>query len=352
MKRHGDLFTAIACFENLHLSFIRAIRRKRYKRTSLEFTANLEGNLLALERELMEGSYLPGPYSTFTVYEPKPRLISSAPFRDRVVHHALCNIVEPIFDRTFVHDSYATRAGKGSHRALLRFHDFLRHSRYVLKCDVRKYFPSIDHEIMKSLVLRKIKCRWTLDLMGAIIDSSNTQEPRDVYFPGDGLFEPFLRRRGLPIGNLTSQFFANVYLDPVDHWIKERLGCRMYLRTMDDFCLFSDSKAELRKWLENIGRALEPLRLELKEPKSRIFRCDEGMEFLGFRVFPDYRRLNVTTALRAQKRLKAAYAAMRRGETTAAEFRQRLMSWLGHAGWGNTRGLVRRVMENAGCGGG
>jgi RNA-directed DNA polymerase len=284
-----------------------------------------------------------------TVYEPKPRLISSAPFRDRVVHHALCNIVEPPFDRAFIQDSYATPLGKSSHRALVHFHGILRRSGYVLKCDVRKYFPSIDHEILKSLVARRIKCGRTLALIGKIIDSSNPQEPREVYFPGDGLFDPFTRRRGLPIGNLTSQFFANVYLDPVDHWIEERLGCRMYLRYMDDFCLFSDSKEELRYWLDAIRRKLVEFRLELKEPKTRIYRCDEGVEYPGFRLFPEHRRLNVATARRAQLRLKSTYAAMRWGDVTPEEFRQRLVSWLGHAGWGNTQGLVRDVMEHAGC---
>ncbi len=183
--------------------------------------------------------------------EPKPRKISAAPYRDRVVHHALCNVIVPIFERTFIADSYANRLGFGTHRALKRFTQFARSSRYILQCDIRKYFPSIDHEILKRLLRRKIKCADTLWLIDTIIDNSNEQEPVIEYFPGDGLLTPIERRRGLPIGNLTSQFFANIYLNGLDHFVKEQLRASKYLRYVDDFALFADD----RNFLSDVTRS-------------------------------------------------------------------------------------------------
>ncbi len=164
-------------------------------------------------------------------------MISAAPYRDRVVHHGLCNIIVPIFERTFIHDSYANRCGFGTHRALRRFTEFARSSRYVLQCDIKKYFPSIDHEILKSLLRRKLKCQNTLWLLDKIIDNSNDQNSPIDYFPGDDLLTPIQRRRGLPIGNLTSQFFRNVYLNGFDHFIKEQLKVKKYIRYLDDFAI-------------------------------------------------------------------------------------------------------------------
>src|SRR5262249_13122098 len=174
-----------------------------------------------------------------------PRLISAAPYRDRVVHPALCNVLEPIFERSFVFDSYACRAGKGTHAAVRRCQEYARRFRYVLKGDIRKYFPSIDHQILKERIARKIKDRdvhWLVDLL---IGASNAQEPSAAWFPADDLLTPLERRGALPIGNQTSQFFANAYLDPLDHYLKDRLGVGGYVRYCDDFLVFSDDKGEL-----------------------------------------------------------------------------------------------------------
>ena len=162
----------------------------------LEFNYRLEQELETLQTELTTKTYCPGPYRTFEIKEPKARMISAAPYRDRVVHHALCQVIIPIFERTFIGDSYANRLGFGTHRARRRFTGFCRSSRYVLQCDVRKYFPSIDHEILKTLIRRKMKCRDTLWLIDTIIDHSNEQDAVRDYFPGDDLLSPFQRRRG------------------------------------------------------------------------------------------------------------------------------------------------------------
>ena len=272
MKRYGNLWPQIITFENLYQASRQAQYSKRYSPNILEFNYNLEENLIQLQTELQTQIYQPGPYRTFQIIDPKPRMISAAPYRDRVIHHALCNIIAPIFERTFIGDSYANRVGLGTHKALRRFTHFARSNQYVLQCDIRKYFPSIDHEILKSLIRRKIKCRNTLWLIETIIDNSNPQLPIIDHFPGDDLLTPSQRRRGLPIGNLTSQLSANIYLNSFDHFVKERLKVKKYLRYVDDFAFFSDNHTFLSQIRPAIEDYLGQLRLRLHQTCS----CDVG----------------------------------------------------------------------------
>ena len=212
MKRHNHLWDWMTGYSNLERAAIKAARGKRRRRNVAEFLYNLETEICQLQDELRDKTYKPGAYHTFFIYEPKLRMISAAPFRDRVVHHALCSVLEWTFEPTFISDSYACRRGKGTHAAVDRFTEFARRNRYVLKCDVRKFFPSVDHEILKETVARKVKDRNALWLVDRIIDGSNPQEPVWDWFPGDDLLTRTERRLGLPIGNQTSQFFANVFL--------------------------------------------------------------------------------------------------------------------------------------------
>ena len=221
-RKERDLFDAIAAFPALHAAALRAATGKRAKPGAAAFLANLEKDVLRLERELRSGRYTPGRYRTIEVFDPKHRVVSAAPFRDRAVQHALCAVVEPLFERGFIHDSYANRKGKGTHRAVARYERF----RHVLRCDIHRYFPAIDHGLLKRDLRRRIACARTLALADRIIDTSNPQEPVCLYYPGDDLFTPFERRRGLPIGNLTSQLFANLYLDGLDHFCKEVLRAK------------------------------------------------------------------------------------------------------------------------------
>ncbi len=183
MKRYGNLWNKIVTFDNLLLAAYKAQRGKRFRDNVLSFNYKLEDNLLQLQKELTNKIYQPGKYKSFYIYDPKPRLISAAPYRDRVVHHALCNIIVPIIEKTFIHYSYANRLDFGTHKALERFIYLARNYRYILQCDIRKYFPSIDHEILKALLRRKIKCSDTLWLIDTIIDHSNPQEFVLEYFP-------------------------------------------------------------------------------------------------------------------------------------------------------------------------
>lgn len=334
MKTHKNLFPRIVAFENLLLAAGLAAKGKREQPNVLHFFNRLEENLWRLQEELASQTYQPGAYSTFHIYEPKPRMISAAPFRDRVVHHALINIIGPLFERGFIFDSYANRIGKGTHRAIRRYQHFLRLHKYVLKCDIKKYFPSIDHDLLKALVRRCIADDKTLWLIDAIIDGSNPQEPVLDYFPSDDLFTPIARRKGLPIGNLTSQFLANLYLSPLDHFVKEKLRCRAYLRYVDDFALFDNRKAQLHAWQAKISVFLEACRLKLHVQRCFIYPARVGRRFLGQKIFCTHRRL-------AAENVRGFKCRLRKWRKSPPNnLPQRLASWAGHARQADTFRLL------------
>ena len=318
--KEQDLFDGMASFPALHVVARRAARGKRAKPGAAAFLANLEKELLRLERELWCGHYRPGRYKRIEIRDPKHRVVSAAPFRDRVVHHAFCAVCEPIFDRGFIDDSYANRTGKGTHRAVARYEAFRDRFRSVLRCDIDRYFPAIDHEILKRDLRRRIACPRTLALADEIIDGSNHQEPVDLYYPGDDLFTPFQRRRGLPIGNLTSQFFANLYLNGLDHFYKEVLRAKGYLRYVDDFALFHDDVERLQEWRLRIGRYLEGRRLCLHACKTGITATREPAAFLGFVLLAGgYRRLPEDNVRRFRNRLRGLRMRWRQGSVTRDE---------------------------------
>ena len=346
MKRHGNLFPQILAFDNLLRAARQAQRGKRFRDNVLAFNHNLELHVLQLQDELASKTYRPGPYRTFEISVPKPRLISAAPYRDRVVHHALCNVIAPIFERTFIRDSYANRVGFGTHRALRRFTAFARSSRYVLQADIQKYFPSIDHAILKALVQRKLKCRDTLWLINTIVDHSNPQTPVWHYFPGDDLLTPPQRRRGLPIGNLTSQFFANVYLNGLDHFIKEQLRAAKYVRYVDDLAVFSDDREFLREVRRAVEAYLVQLRVKIHPVKSQIFATRHGANFLGFRIFPDRLRVRPENLQRARRRLRRLQAAYAVGGIGPQEVKQSLQSWIAHLAHGDTWRLREQLFAS------
>ena len=309
--------------------------------------AGLERHALRLERELLSGEWRPGTYTVIDVRDPKPRRVSAAPFRDRVVHHALCSVVEPVFERGFIDDSFANRIGKGTHRAVARYERFRDGFRHVLRCDIHRFFPAIDHEILKRCLRRRIHCEPTLRLMDAIIDGSNAQEPVLRYFPGDDLFSPHARRRGLPIGNLTSQFFGNVYLDALDHFVKEVLRVRGYLRYVDDFALFHDDPQVLADWRDRIARHLEMRRLVLSEHKTHILSTAEPAEFLGFELWPGgHRRLPENNVRRFRDRLRSLRERWRHGTVEKEEVRQRIQAWIAHASHADTWRLRHAIFRD------
>lgn len=346
MKRYGNLFPEVIEFSNLLSASRQAQKGKRFRDSVLQFNFNLENELFQLQSELATKIYTPGAYTSFYIQDPKPRFISAAPYRDRVVHHALCNIISPIFERTFTRDSFANRIGFGTHRALHRFTKFTRTSRYILQCDIRKYFPSIDHEILKSLVRRKIKCRDTLWLIDTIIDASNEQEASIYHFSGDTLLTPLQRRRGLPIGNLTSQMFANVYLNGLDHFIKEDLHIQKYVRYMDDFSLFDDDVSTLIDARAAIEDYLSNLRLKLHPIKTQLFKTCNGANFVGFHVLQDRIRVKASGLHRNRRRLRRMQAAYKNRQIQVSQITQSLRSWGAHIEHADTWRLRKRIFND------
>lgn len=335
MQSYTQLYPQIYDFANLHHAYLKARRQKRYRPEVLAFSAQLEEQLIDIQNALIWKTYQMGPYHTFLVHEPKQRVIMALPFRDRVVQHALCNVIEPIFEARFLHDSYACRPGKGVHRGVTRLTAFLRraHQRwghiYALKADIAQYFPSIDHAVLLQLLGKHIRCADTLWLIAHILQSGGVEG------------------KGLPIGNLTSQLWANVYLHALDMFVKHDLRMPFYLRYMDDFILLHPDKRVLHRITDDIAAFLDArLRLRLNA-KTQIFPAAQGIDFLGYRVWRTHRRLRTRAVVRFQRRLRRLQILYARRCLPLARIRASIQSWLGHARHAQTYGLLRRLLAAA-----
>jgi len=329
MKRHSDIYSKIYDFANLESAYRKARRGKRYFNEVMKYSENVEIELYNLHNHLVWKTYKQGNYRHFIVTEPKRRQISALPFRDRVAQHAINTMLEPLFDKRFYYHSYACREGKGTHRASAQLKQWLRNMTfegkpvYALKADISNYFATVDHEILKKLIRRVIKCPDTLWLCDLIIDSGSE----------DG--------RGIPVGNLTSQLFANVYLDALDKFIKEDLCEKYYIRYMDDFVILSHDKRELKDtWRKIEGVLNDELKLKLN-PKTCILNTKNGVDFCGYRHFTDYKRVR-RRSVRAMYRKVAAFE---RGKISKENFLLSLKSWLGHIQHADTYSLRRRMFQ-------
>jgi retron-type reverse transcriptase len=345
MKTYKNLYPALCSYDNLFQAYKKAQKGKTRKEYVKAFKARLEENLLELKRELETYAYSPKPLTTFVIRDPKTRVISASHFRDRVVHHAICNILEPIFEREFINDSYANRKGKGTHLAILRFEKFMRsvtgngrilrgcNNRnavvgYVLKADIRHYFDSMDHKVLIGILERKVHDRRLIGLIGTILQNHKS------HIPG----------RGMPLGNLTSQFFANVYLNELDRFVKHTLKAKYYIRYVDDFVLLGTNATILRQWAIGINAFLvNALKIDLHPEKSRIISLRNGITFLGFRIFHCYRLLKKSNAIRIWKRLSRMVHLYDDGLISRETVLQSLEGWFAYAGFANTHNLRRRV---------
>lgn len=328
-------------WQNLRLAYQKAARGKRGREPTARFEALLADHLLDLQEELTRQTYQPGQYRSFYVHEPKRRLISAAPFRDRVVHHALCNVTVRHFEKLFIANSFANRAGKGTHLALDVCQQYARRYKYALQCDVRQFFPSIDHALLRKTLKSMLpddSLMWLVDRILASGRGVLSEEYQMVYFPGDDLFSAG-RARGLPIGNLTSQWWANCYLNPFDHFVRRELSCPAYLRYVDDFILFSNSRRELMDWRAAVIDRLARYRLTLHEESAYPRAVGEGLPFLGFVIFPDHRRLKARKGHHFCRRLQHRMA-----HGTQQNVRDSVLGWLNHARYGDTFGLRRALL--------
>jgi len=338
------MFEKLTSWNNLLLAWQKASKGKRGHGNVAAFEHHMEDHLLDLQAELQTRTYQPGAYASFYIHEPKRRLISAAPFRDRVVHHALCNLIEPIFERSFIFDSYANRIGKGTHRALNRAQEFSRRYPYVLQCDIRQFFPSIDHELLRATLGQKISDPAVLWLCDQILASGSgvlAEEYEMNWFDGDTLFSA-ARPRGLPIGNLTSQFWANVFLNPFDHFVKRKLGCAAYLRFVDDTLLFARDKQTLWDWLREIKLRMGHMRLTI-HPNAAPHPVSEGFTFLGFQVFPQQRRLKRSKGIYYQRKLCALLNDYAEQRISLDQLSASVQGWTNHVRFGNTIGLRKSI---------
>jgi hypothetical protein len=341
-----DAYAQILAWDNLLLAWQNASRGKRGKNEVARFELRLGDELIGLQRELADETYAPGRYVSFHIHEPKKRLISAAPFRDRVVHHALMNVAGPRFERLFHPRSYANRVGWGTHAALDWCQTLARRHRYVLPCDVRQFFPSIDHAILRETLARMLpRDPRLMTLIGKILRSGEgvLSEAYDMtYFAGDDLFAA-LRPRGLPIGNLTSQWWANCYMNDIDWFVTRGLGCRGYVRYVDDMLLFGDDPGQLHDLRDALIARCAARRLSLHEAQAHARPVSEGVSFLGFIVFPTHRRLKRRKGIHFLRKLRAKLAD---GDNLGA--RASLSGWINHVRYGDTWGLRRAVLASTG----
>lgn len=299
MKTHKNIYPYICSYKNLFLAYLKARKRKTSRPDIIEFEKNLDKNLLQLRQELLTNTYTPKPLKTFIIRDPKTRKISKSHFRDRVVHHALCNIIEPILEKTFIYDSYANRKGKGTLKAIERFDYFKRKvsdnltkTAFVLKADIRHYFDEVDHNVLIDIIKKKIDDKDIILLIQKILSNHNSK----------------ISGKNMPLGNLTSQFFANVYLNELDHFVKCKLKIKYYIRYVDDFVIFHQSKEKLEEYKEKISLFLsEELLLELHPEKSKLIPLKQGTTFLGFRVFFNHKLISRKNLRNFKRKLYKMY---------------------------------------------
>ena len=335
MKNYNHLFNQVCTFSALMSAAKKAALGKKKKRKVAEFLFDLEPEIIKLEQELKDKSYQPLPYRTFMVIDPKERKICAANFRDRVVHHAVCNVLEPIFERSFIFDSYACRKNKGTHLAVKRAQHFLRQYPYYLKLDIKKFFDSISHVVLKSLLQKKIQDTDLIWLLNLIID-------HQVPWTKPGL--------GLPIGNLTSQHFANFYMDKVDHFIKDDLGVKGYLRYMDDSVLFANRKQELWNNFSRIEHFVnQKLKMQIKEEVTILAPVHQGLTFLGFRIFPSVIRIDKRGFRRFRRKVMSREMEFSQGLIDEENFIKSMTSLVGHLRQANTRNLCASFCKQLGA---
>ena len=332
MDAPNNLYLEIYNIGNLFLAWRKARKHKTRKLYVVEFEKDTLRNLLKLSEELKNKTYIPKPLVTFILRDPKTRKISKSNFRDRIVHHVLILIIEPLFDRTFIYDSCANRTGKGNLFALKRFELFkrkvtnnLKSEAFCLKADIKHYFQEVNHNILIEIIRRKISDDKLINLIRKILINGQVNE-----------------RIGMPLGNLTSQFFANIYLNELDYFVKHKLKAKYYTRYVDDFVILHNSKEQLEKWKVEIDIFLrERLKLELHPQKSTIISLSEGIDFVGFRNFWHY------TLLRKRniRKMLSKVEDYKQGKLSKEKLLESFQGWNAYAKWADSYKLRRAVVR-------
>ncbi len=327
MKRARNLLTSIADLNNLYHAFWKASRGKTDKPQVQQFAENLLFNLHKIQQQILTQQPDIGHYTYFTIYDPKKRTICAASFAERVLHHAVMNVAHPYFESYQIADSYATRLDKGTYKALHRAQYFCWHNAYYLKLDIRKYFDSIDHEILKGQLLRLFKDKQLLTILFLLIDSYQT-----------------CKGKGLPIGNLTSQYFANHYLAAFDHFVKEQLKAKAYLRYMDDMVLCSNSMPDLNRFSEQAENYLnDNLKLDLKIKQQNT--TEHGLNFLSYRLFNTHTELAAKSKTRFIDKLKKYDENLNNGDWSQEDYQRHTMPLFAFAEHSSSVGFRKKVFD-------
>ena len=360
------MYERICNLEHLLQAHRRAQLDNRYKRKICAFTFSLEENLLRLRWELLQEIYIPRPYTYFMLHDPKTRAIAAPDIRDRVVQHALVDVIQPLFERQFINDSYACRANKGTHFAAQRLKRFLMAARsfhgkntpiYVLQCDIRKFFQSVSWDILLTIIGNTITCPKTLALAKTIVTTHHhATAPKTTASPQLPLFTPEAdvseasispeHRTGLPIGNLTSQLFANIYLNELDHFVKEILRIRWYGRYMDDFLILHSDRTYLKQLKDTIDSYLQnTLHLSLHPDKLTIKNVSDGVPFVGYRIFYDHVLVRGSTLRRIERNYRSRVKQVKHGRLSAQKLAETKASIIGHLKHANSYGLTKNLFR-------
>lgn len=330
MKRQGNLKERIVDLDNIALAAHKAFRGKRGKIEVREFVRNFNENVSRLRRDIENDTVVIGDYHYFKIFDPKERVICAASLDERILHHSIMNVCHSRFDKALIYDTYATRPGKGVYAALDRAKAAMARYVYYAKLDVRKYYDSIDHNILKSILCRLFKDKWLLNLFNRIIDSYSVAP-----------------NKGIPIGNLTSQYFANIYLSGLDHYMKEICRAPVYIRYMDDVLFFCDDKVALKSMIDAfLLYSSKELELRIKQPQSG--RCCAGSSFLGYKVMPGYLLLNGNSKRRFRRKLYDYAEMYSCGEIDDREYEMRLIPLIAftlHASSKSFRGACVSIMS-------
>jgi len=336
-NKHKNLFQYIISQDNIDNAYCKSqLGQMKYKRGAIIFSQNLTVNLNNLRQRIINGVYYPSEYHEFKVYEPKERLIYAPSFEDKIVQHIINNILKDIYRPCFIYDSYSCIEDKGTHACVDRIQTFIRQAKrnygqdsYIIKTDIAKFFYSIDRKILKRLFRKKISCLDTLRLLDIVVDSS----PNDI---------------GLPLGNLTSQLFANIYLNELDQFCKRKLRLKYYVRYADDIVIIINTKDQAREVLEKIKvYTSNILKLNLHTKKTKIFPLSQGVNSVGFKIHPTYRLLRNDCKKKIKRKIRKMPHLIQDGKMTVEKANQILGSWSGHAKHGNSRNFIINILKKS-----
>lgn len=343
MTKLIHVFDQVTSIKTLRAANQCALKGKRHNRFATGFSYELTSNLIQLQSELIDQTYKPQEYRNKIVLEPKVRLIEAPAYRDRIVHHAIHHFLSPFYEKHFITDSYACRPNRGIHKAVTRVQQFLRTSKndlYICQIDVSKYYASINHNRLLELLNTKICDQKLLDLLEIIIESTDSGTEHDYLFAADSHY--FTNgRRGIPIGNLTSQLFANIYLHELDMFAKHNLRIKHYVRYMDDILIIHESKEQLHIWQTAIINFLyDKLYLTVNPRKIRIYPARYGVSFVGYVIYPDYLRLRSSSVKRFKRRYSRQLDLVASGRIGPAAMQLSFASWKAHAAHAKTDNLI------------